>query len=153
MIRFTAVRLCTSLATAAATASAQGSTEPEDAASPRLDVDTHLQIAPMVLVGFSVAAIAVGAGFGWEANQFYDDWKTARDTGDPLGQMGELSDDVRKYSITADVLLFGGTAFAIVGTVWWIVAAKRDKAERAEKPAVSFRPLVGPMQAGAVVEF
>jgi len=153
MIRFTAFLLCAALATAAATASAQGAGDPGSAAGPRLEVDTRLNIGPIVLVSFSVVAIAVGAGFGWEAHQFYEDWETARDAGDPYFQMDGLADDVRKYSITADVLLFGGTAFAIVGTVWWIVAARRDKAERAEKPAVSFRPLLGPTQAGAIVEF
>jgi hypothetical protein len=152
MIRFTAFLLCASLATAAATASAQGATGSGDATSPRLEVDSRLHVAPMIVVGFSVAAIATGAGFGWEAKQLHDDWETARAAGDPWGQMDGLADDVKKYSITANVLMFGGAAFAIVGTVWWIVAAKRDKAARAERP-VAFRPLLGPMQAGAVVEF
>jgi len=152
MIRFIAFLLCASLATAAATVSAQGAGDHGDAAGPRLDVDTHLDIGPIALVSFSAVAIAVGAGFGWESKQLYDDWKTARDAGDPYLQMDGLADDVRKYSITADVLMFGGAAFAIVGTVWWIVAAKRDKAARTERP-VAFRPLLGPTQAGAVVEF
>jgi hypothetical protein len=150
MIRFTAFLLCASLATAAATASAQASTASDD--DPRLEVDTKLHVGPMVLVSFSAVAIAVGAGFGWEAKELHDDWETARDSGDPSFEMDGLADDVRKYSITGDVLMFGGAAFAIVGTVWWIVAAKRDKAERTERP-LAFRPLLGPAQAGAVVEF
>jgi hypothetical protein len=152
MARFTAILLFAALASAAATSSAQAA-EPADGAGPQLDVDTHLHIAPMVLVGFSAVAIAVGAGFGWEADQLYDDWKAARDAGDPYGAMPGLKDDVRKHSITADVLMFGGAAFAVVGTVWWIVAAKRDKAERAGKATASFRPLLGPAQAGAIVDF
>ena len=64
-----------------------------------------------------------------------------------------LADDVRKYSITGNVLMFGGAAFAIVGSVWWIVAAKRDKTASTDKAAVAFRPLLGPAQAGAIVEF
>jgi hypothetical protein len=152
MIRFTAFLLCASLATAAATASAQASSASDDDADPRLEVDTKLHVGPMVLVSFSAVAIAVGAGFGWEAKELHDDWKIARDAGDPSFEMDGLADDVHKYSITADVLMFGGAAFAIVGTVWWIVAAKRDKAERPER-TVAFRPLLGPAQAGAVVEF
>jgi hypothetical protein len=152
MIRFTAFLLCAALALAAAFANAQAAA-PADDARPGLEVDTRLHVGPMVLVGFSAVAIAVGAGFGWEADQLYDDWKLARDAGDPYGEMGGLADDVRGYSITADVLMFGGAAFAIVGTVWWIVAAKRDKAARKEDPSVAFRPLLGPAQAGAIVEF
>ena len=153
MIRFTAFLLCAALATAAATSSAQAADAPATGAGPGLDVDTHLQIAPMVLVSFSAVAIAVGAGFGWEADELYDDWKAAKKAGDPNGEMEGLEDDVRGYSIAANVLMLGGAAFAVVGTIWWIVAAKRDKSQRAEKATASFRPLLGPAQAGAIVEF
>jgi hypothetical protein len=152
MARFTAILFCAALATFAATASAQAA-EPADGAGPQLDVDTHLNMAPIILVSFSAITIAVGAGFGWEADQLYDDWKAAQKAGDPYGTMPGLKDDVRKYSITANVLMFGGAAFAVVGTVWWIVAAKRDKAGRAERATASVLPILGPGQAGAIVEF
>jgi hypothetical protein len=153
MIRFTAFLLCSSLALAAATASAEAAADAADGPAQRLEVDTKLHVAPMIVLGFSLAAIATGAGFGWEADQLHDDWKAAKSAGDPYGEMDGLADDVRKYSITANVLMFGGAAFAIVGTVWWIVAAKRDKADRGEGAAVSFRPVLGPAQAGAIVDF
>lgn len=153
MIRFSSLLLFAALASAAATASAEAAAPSGDGPAQRLEVDTRLHVGPMILVGFSVAAIAVGAGFGWEADQLYDDWKYARKTGDPMDQMDGLAEDVRKYSVTGNVLMFGGAAFAIVGTIWWIVAARRDKADREENAAVSFRPVLGPAQAGAIVEF
>jgi len=150
MIRYPAFLLCAVLAAASAHAQAA---EPADDDRPGLEVDTRLHVGPMLLVGFSVVAIAVGAGFGWEADQLYDDWKEARDAGDPYGEMDALADDVRGYSVTADVLMFGGAAFAIAGTVWWIVAVRRDKAARRGGLATAFRPLLGPAQVGAIVEF
>jgi hypothetical protein len=153
MIRFTAFLLCSALALAAATASAQGALGTGDEPGPGLEVDTKLHIGPMIMLGFSLSAIAVGAGFGWEAKQLYGDWEDARDAGDPYGQMDGLSEDVKKYSIAGNVLMFGGAAFAIVGTVWWVVAAKRDKAARGGKATAVLRPLLGPAQAGAIVEF
>jgi hypothetical protein len=153
MIRFTAFLLCAALGTVAATAGAETSAEPAGGAGPQLDVDTHLHMGPILLVSFSAVTVAVGAGFGWEADQLYDDWKTARAAGDPTGQMHDLSDDVHKYSVTADVLMLGGAALAIVGTVWWIVAARRGEAGHSEKATASFLPILGPGQAGAVVEF
>jgi hypothetical protein len=152
MTRFHAVLLCAALLAGALDARAATADPATPAAGPRLAVDTELHVAPILLVSFSAVAIAVGAGFGWEADQLYDDWKKARAAGDPMNQMGKLADDVRGYSITANVLMIGGAAFAIVGTIWWIAAAKRGRSARAEQ-AVAWRPLLGPAQAGAVVEF
>ncbi len=156
MLRINALIICAALFAAAATASAGevalGSGAGTEA-GPHLDVDTHIPMGPILLTSFSVAIVAVGAGFGWEAHQDYDTWKQARDTGDPNGDMHSIADDVHTHSIAADVLMFGGAAAAIVGIVWWIGAAKHAKAERARPAAVSFRPVLGPAQAGAVIDF
>jgi hypothetical protein len=152
MFRIHAMIVCAALLAAAATASAAEVALGSDAAEgPHLDVDTHLPMGPILLTSFSAVAVAIGAGFGWEAHQGYDDWKQARDTGDPYGDMDGIADDVRKHSIAADVLMLGGAAVAIVGIIWWIRAAKRGDEKR--RDAVSFTPVLGPAQAGALVEF
>ena len=154
MLRINALIVCAALFLAAATATAGEVALASDAgAGPHLAVDTHIPMGPILLTSFSLAIVAVGAGFGWEAHQDYDNWKQARDTGDPNGDMHGIADDVHAHSIAADVLMFGGAAAAIVGIVWWIGAAKHAKAERALPAAVAFHPVIGPMQAGAVIDF
>ena len=158
MSRLVSSLLCAALSLAAASAAAQSQAPGGDDGRPRLEVDTRLPMGPIILCSFSAVAIAVGAGFGWQAHQDYDNWKQARDAGDPYFQMDGYADDVKAHSITADVLLFGGAAFAVTGAIWWIVAAKRGGRADAEKTAsgggsVAFHPLLGPTQAGAVFEF
>jgi hypothetical protein len=154
MLRLSAMILCAALFAAATTSSAQEAALPTAAGSnPRLEVDTRIAMGPILLTSFSAVAVAVGAGFGWQAHQDYEDWKEARDTGDPFGDMDGIADDVRAHSIAADILMFGGAVGAVVGIVWWVAAAKRRKAEEPGRGAVSVRPFVGPAEAGAIVEF
>jgi hypothetical protein len=154
MPRLSALVLCAAILALAASATAGEATLGTDAgAGPRLDADTHIPMGPIFLTSFSAVAIAIGAGLGWQADQYDDQWKKARDAGDPYNEMGDLSDDVQSHAIAADVLMFGGAAGAVIGIVWWIVAAKHDKAERGGSRTAYFRPILGPAQAGAAVEF
>lgn len=154
MTRPCALVLFAAIAAAAAPAGADGLSTGAGAGGPRLEIDTRIPMAPIFLTGFSAVAIAIGGGLGWQADQYYDDWKAARDAGDPYGEMDGLADDVRSHSIAADVLLFGGAAGAAIGVVWWIVAARRGR-DRGERPeaAVSLRPALGPGLTGAAIGF
>jgi len=125
-----------------------------DAGAPSLDVDTRLPMGPIILTSFSLCFVAVGAGFGWQADQEYDDWKTAQKAGDGA-TMDTVADDVHKHSVAANVLMIGGGALAVTGIIWWIAAARADrrKGEAAGEQTARWRPLLGPGQASLLVEF
>jgi hypothetical protein len=121
---------------------------------PELEVDTDLPVGPLLLGSFGLAMVAVGAGFGWQADQEYEDWETARKTGDPLGEMDELADDVKAHSVTANVLMFSGAAVAAIGVIWLIFAGgDEDDNGPGQAETALLEPSVGPDRAGLVVHF
>jgi hypothetical protein len=123
-----------------------------DPAGPELEVDTDLPVGPLLLGGFGLTLVAVGAGFGWQAKQEHDDWQDARDAGDPMGEMGALADDVQAHSITANVLMFSGAGLVAISVIWWLVGGDDDEGESSDAVAL-WHPQLGPGQAGLVVQF
>jgi len=128
-------------------------------APPRLEADTRLPVGPLLLGGFSLVLVAVGAGFGWQASQEYDDWKAARTdaryAADPdAGQarVDELADDVRAHAITANVLMFSGAALTAVSVLWWLLRDGSRKEKKSESET-AWRPILGPGHAGFEVGF
>ena len=124
------------------------------ASRPGRDSDTGLHIGPIILGSFSVVAIGVGAGFGWQADQEYDDWKSAQSAGDG-DEMDDLSDDVHKHSIAANILIFGGLAGVATGILWFIVSRASDDDENETRVGMTarWRPVIGPGQAGLSLKF
>ena len=132
-----------------------------DGSGPELEVDTDLPMGPILLGSFSLVIVAVGAGFGWQADQEHDDWKAAKS--DPMyaaepeaGQerVDALADDVRKHSIAANTLMFGGLALLASSVIWWIVDAGGDEEESSDDGgAVAWYPAVGPGQASLGITF
>ncbi len=148
------VVLFSGLFLAALNAGAQESDPSANASRPGLDVDTGLQIGPILLGSFSVVAIGVGAGFGWQADQEYDDWKNAQSAGDG-NEMDDLSDDVHKHSIAANILIFGGLAGVASSILWFIVARASANDENKTRVGMTARwqPVIGPGRAGLSLEF
>ena len=135
-------------------AGAQESDPFANASRPGLDVDTDLQMGPILLGSFSVVAIGVGAGFGWQADQEYDDWKDAQSAGDG-DEMDDLSDDVHTHSLAANILIFGGLAGVATSILWFIVASASDDDENGASVGMTarWRPVIGPGQAGLSLRF
>jgi len=123
-----------------------------DPGPPELDVDTGLPVGPIILGSMSLAVIAVGAGFGWQADQEFDRWKEARDSGDAAATK-RLADDVDTHSIAANVLLFGGVALAATSVIWWLVSGGDDEEEPDGETSASFQVALGPGQASLTLEF
>ena len=125
-----------------------------NAPNPGLEVDTDLQMGPILLGSFSVVAIGVGAGFGWQADQEYDDWKAAQSAGDG-DEMDDISDDVRSHSVVANILIFGGLAGVATAVLWFIVgrASDDDEGEASVEMTARWRPVIGPGHAGLSLEF
>jgi hypothetical protein len=147
--RLTATMLAFLLALASRATLAQEALDPgAGAASPRLETDTRLPMGPILLGGFSLALVAAGAGFGWQASEENDDWKAAQTdpayASDPdAGQarIDDLADDVRVHSITANVLMFSGAALAAVSILWWVL---RDDPEESPATETAWRAGFGP---------
>ena len=154
MRRFLVVVLFSGLFLAAFNAGAQESGSFANASSPELEVDTDLHMGPILLGSFSIVAIGVGAGFGWQADQEYDDWKDAQSAGDG-DEMDDLSDDVHKHSVAANILIFGGLAGLATGVLWFIVARASDDDEDEASVGMTarWRPSIGPGHAGLSLEF
>ena len=94
-----------------------------------------------------VVAIAVGAGFGWQASEEYDNYNETPSE--------KLADDVESHSVAANVLIFGGVATVIGGAVWWWLWSKdmSDDDSKEDTARLRWRPEVGVARAGASVEF
>ncbi|MBW2276445.1 MAG: hypothetical protein JRF63_03070 [Deltaproteobacteria bacterium] len=134
---------------------ARAQDEPElsaDPAGPELEVDTDLPVGPLLLGSLGLALVAVGAGFGWQAKQEHESWEEARDTGDPLGQMDELADDVKAHSITANVLMFSGVGLTALSVILLLVGGDDEEGD-AEGDTALLSPQFGPGQAGLIVQF
>jgi hypothetical protein len=137
------------------TAQAQQSAQPGGSpGAPELEVDTDLPMGPILLGSFGLVLVGVGAGFGWQAHEEHEDWDEARKAGDPTGEMDELADDVKAHSIAANVLMFGGAGIAAVSLILLLVRGGDDEAEGGGEPTTaSWRPTLGPGQAGLSVRF
>ena len=154
MRRFFVLVLFLGLFLTALNAGAQETDPFANASNPGLEVDTDLQMGPILLGSFSVVAIGVGAGFGWQADQEYDDWKSAQSAGDG-DEMDALSDDVHKHSTAANILIFGGLAGVATAVLWFIVArtSDDDENEGSVEMTARWRPVIGPGRAGLSVRF
>jgi len=124
-------------------------------AGPELEVDTDLPVGPLLLGSFGLVLVGVGAGFGWQAKQEHDNWQEARDSGDPMGEMDGLADDVKAHSITANVLMFSGAGLAAISLIWWLAGGDDDEEGGGEGEIATARwtPLFEPGQAAVVVQF
>ena len=151
---FIVVTLFSGLSLAALNAGAQESDPFANASRPDLDVDTDLQMGPILLGSFSVVAIGVGAGFGWQADQEYEDWKSAQSAGDG-DEMDDLSDDVHTHSVAANILIFGGLAGVATAILWFIVgrSSDDDENEASAEMTARWRPVIGPGRAGLSLKF
>jgi hypothetical protein len=136
---------------------ARGQDEPGlsvEPGQPELEVDTDLPVGPLMLGSFGLAMVAVGAGFGWEAKQEHEDWEEARDSGDPMGEMDGLADDVRAHSITANVLMFTGAGLAAISVIWLLLGGDDEaEGEQEDVAAARWHPAVGAGQAAVIVQF
>jgi hypothetical protein len=132
-----------------------GPSETVDPAGPELDVDTDLPLGPILVGSFGVVLVAVGAGFGWQADQEHEDWDAARKAGDPEGQMDGLSDDVRAHSIAANVLMFSGAGIAALSLIWLLVSGGDDDEPggQGEVATALWRPELGPGRVGLSLQF
>ncbi len=148
------VALFSGLFLTALNAGAQEADPFASASRPDMDVDTDLQMGPILLGSFSVVAIGVGAGFGWQADQEYDDWKSAQSAGNG-DEMDDLSDDVHNHSLVANILIFGGLAGVATAVLWFIVgrASDDDENEASVEMTARWRPVIGPGHAGLSLEF
>ncbi len=125
------------------------------------EVESDLPLGPLLLGSFGAVFLAVGAGFGWQAKEEYDDFNEASTSPQPGGPLypkasDDLAADIRAHSIVANVLMFSGVAAMAGGIIWWLVDKKDDNPEsgasQGEK-SVSITPLLGPGHAGLSLEF
>ena len=114
------------------------------------NLQTDFPVGPVILGAYGVVTIVIGAGFGWQADQEYDNWKEARDSGDAAATK-RLADDVDAHSIAANVLLFGGTALLATSVIWWLLSGGDDEDDGAGEARV--QAAAGPGQAGIYVTF
>lgn len=137
--------------------------EPKGERSFSDEVETDLPIGPLLLGSFGAVVVAVGAGFGWQAKQEYDDFNKKEPSPQP-GQLvyskatNDLSDDIRAHSIAANILMFSGVAAVAGGLIWWLVGKKNDTSESGDststvEKSASLTPLLGPGHAGISVQF
>jgi len=125
--------------------------EPRPQPTEQQELKTNLPLAPMFLGSLGVVTVVVGAGFGWQADQEYDDYQS-----EPTE---ELADDVDRHAIVANILMITGGAAVIGSVLWWWLWYGDDEPQpgsvqgQAEVTAARWRPILGPGHAGIAVEF
>ena len=117
---------------------------------------TRFPVGPVILGSFGVVMVAVGAGFGWQADQDYDKYNTFRDNHYP-NATEDLKSDIETYSTVANALMFSGLGVIVASVIWGVTEGvvrkkQREKKER-ERQSATWRPLIGPTQAGVTVAF
>jgi ABC-type transport system involved in cytochrome c biogenesis permease subunit len=128
---------------------------PEDTSKENAsEVDTKLPIGPILVGSFGLVTVAVGAGFAWQAYEENDDYNTEMDGQYPFAT-NKLADDIKTHAIVADVLMFGGGAVVIASLLWWLIDDDYDTETKGEieVSTAKWRPVIGPGQAGLIVEF
>ncbi|MDD5309745.1 MAG: hypothetical protein PHU25_20705 [Deltaproteobacteria bacterium] len=129
-----------------AAAAAQEQAGPETTKTDATDVDTSLPMGPILLGSFGVVTVAVGAGFGWQADEENDDFNKT--------PTKALADDVEMHALVADVLMFGGGALVLGGVLWWLLSdSGEDAPEQAGAKTAHVEPVVGPGRIGLTAEF
>ena len=118
--------------------------------------ETPVLVGPIIIGSYGIVMIAVGAGFGWQADQDYDKYNTFENNTYQYAT-DELADDIETYSTVANVLMFTGLGVVVGSVIWGVVAGVAKKKERKEKAdarlSAKWRPLIAPNQAGVTVEF
>jgi hypothetical protein len=117
---------------------------------------TRFPVGPVILGAYGVVMIAVGAGFGWQADQEYDDYNTFENNYYP-NATDDLADDIETHATVANVLIFTGLGVVVGSVIWGVVegVAKKKKREKSEEARLSakWRPLLSPTHAGITVDF
>ena len=108
-------------------------------------VKTTPSVGPLLLGGLGVAMVAVGVGFGWEADQEYDNYND--------NPSGSLADDVENHALAANILMFGGGAVIVSSFVWWLFARRNHKERGEPHLSTSWRMDLGPRRAGLTLKF
>ncbi len=120
------------------------------------DVTSSFPVGPVILGAYGVVVIAVGAGFGWQADQEYDSYNTFENNYYP-NATEELADDIETHAKVANILMFSGLGIVVGSVIWGVVegVAKKKKREKAKEERLSakWRPLLSPTHAGVTVDF
>lgn len=150
-----ALILCAMVAAGGPALGEETNAEPEQ-------VDTELPMGPILLGSFGLVAVAVGAGFGWQADQEHDSFNEAA-TATVNGQdvttypnaSDSLADDIETHAIAADVLMFGGVAVVGVSVLWYLLDPRyhRTAENDAASQTAAWRPAVGPNEVSLTVQF
>jgi hypothetical protein len=118
--------------------------------------ETPVLVGPIIMGSFGVVMIAVGAGFGWQADQEYDQYNTFENNTYPYATK-DLADDIETHATVANVLMFTGLGVVVGSVIWGVIVGVAKKKERKEKAdarlSAKWRPLIAPNQAGVTVEF
>ncbi|MCP4674478.1 MAG: hypothetical protein GY854_02965 [Deltaproteobacteria bacterium] len=117
--------------------------------------ETKLPMGPLLLGGFGVVTLAVGAGFAWQAWEENDDFNKKDVDGKYSLASDKLADDIEKHSIVANILMFGGTAVVAASLLWWLLDDDYDSntESKEELEVAKWRPIIGPGQAGLTIDF
>jgi S-formylglutathione hydrolase FrmB len=117
---------------------------------------TNFPVGPVILGSYGLVMIAVGAGFGWQADQEYEKYNTFENNYYPYATE-ELADDIETYSTVANVLMFTGLGVAVGSVIWGVVEGvvkkKKRKQEADARLSAKWRPVLAPTQAGVTVDF
>ena len=111
------------------------------------DADTELPVGPLLVGGLGATMIAVGAGFGWQADQEYDEYKSSPSAG--------LADDVENHALTANLLMFSGGAVVLVSVIWWLFSlGDNEESDTTFQLSISsWTPVYAPRRIGLSVTF
>jgi hypothetical protein len=142
----------------------QAESAPEDRSEPMTlenkprddEAINSFPVAPVILGAYGVVMIAVGAGFGWQADQEYKDYNTFENNHYP-NATEDLADDIETHATVANVLIFTGLGVVVASVIWGVVegVAKKKKRKKAAEARLSarWRPLLSPTHAGVTVDF
>ncbi len=118
------------------------------------DTNEKLPIGPILVGSYGLVTIALGAGFALQAYQENEDFNKSVDGQYPHAAKS-LADDIKAHSIAANVLMFSGLAVTVGGILWWVLSDDfhKNRSKKEQPVALTWRPVIGPTQAGVVAEF